>query len=171
MPINILATTSSPPPRKVLASVEDEDSRALLYQLLEAFLRLNDSPSDEQMHSLASALGMDSEALESTIYSLFADVLDHSSDDTKDSITFDDSDFDDNDVLEDPDVTEVDDGTELIHFQVEGSDPDGKAAENDGTPDLEQLGQPDAYKEASELNGAPDEELLDELLDDEVTNV
>lgn len=151
MPITFVETSSedSHPPNDL-----DE---GVFYQLLEAFLRLNESPSDEQIHALATALGTDPETLESKIYSMLADVLDDGDsdeivedDDSDLTVSFDDSDFDDS---ESP--------GELIEFPVQGSDPDNRAAEFDGKPDLEQLGQPDPYKEGAASDGAPDEELLE----------
>lgn len=134
---------------------DDDDKYVLLYQLVEAFFRLNDSPSDEQMHSLASALGMDPESLESHIYEFFSDVLEGSEGET----------------LGDPDEygeedEDEDDGPYDLHLTtLESADADGRAAENNGRPDLEQFGQSDVYKEASEHDGAPDEELIEELLE------
>lgn len=47
--------------------------------------------------------------------------------------------------------------------KLTASDPDGEAAENDGAPDLETIGEPDLLKKAAESDGAVDTEQIEEL--------
>lgn len=47
-------------------------------QLIVLFLELNPKPADAQVHSLAAALGMDKETLESIIYQMLGEVVDES---------------------------------------------------------------------------------------------
>ena len=43
--------------------------------LIKCFLSINGSPSDQQIHQLADAVGMDKETLESAIYEMLSDCL------------------------------------------------------------------------------------------------
>ena len=55
---------------KVGAATINETNAEDIKALLEAFFAINPDPADAQIHSLASALGLDKEALESQIYSI-----------------------------------------------------------------------------------------------------
>jgi hypothetical protein len=52
---------------------DDEDLR--MFDLLSAFLKLNNSPSDDQFHALAESLGIDHEKLEESVFRLISIML------------------------------------------------------------------------------------------------
>lgn len=54
---------------------ESEDEEEVFYDLLVSFFRLNPSPTDEQVHSLAAALGVDHEDLEAMIYEILSIMM------------------------------------------------------------------------------------------------
>lgn len=57
----------------------DDESRNQLYQLIEAFLTLNPSPTDEQVHALSTSLGMDHKLFEAVIYRILSEIITASS--------------------------------------------------------------------------------------------
>jgi hypothetical protein len=192
MPITVLETISK---SRITASDQaiglDEGKQAAFYSLMESFLLLNPSPSDEHIHMLAEATGMDPETFEQLIYQSFGSLLHPPGDEDVGKTS-------DSEVLSDPisneggdelltDVHEheglmarltasnVDDNTadpvnknlfDLNDIEpITASDPDGRAAEDDGVEDPELLGGEDPLKEASDADGAVDEELVEELLE------
>jgi len=56
---------------------EGAEDDAKLFDLLSAFLTINPSPTDDQFHSLAVAIGMDPEDLESKVYALMGLMLEN----------------------------------------------------------------------------------------------
>lgn len=58
-----------------------------LQELIALFLKINPQPSDQQFHSLAEAVGVDKETLESLSYSMLADAEDLLEDPTEASST------------------------------------------------------------------------------------
>ena len=81
------------------ARMEHEEA---LVQILEAFLKINSEPTDEQMHGLAESLGLQKEHVEQVIYSMLADRLNGSIDEYID-IDQDDLDAEDDDDSDDDD--------------------------------------------------------------------
>jgi hypothetical protein len=129
MPITRVPTR----PTLLQASASDPSADTLspevksqLYAFIEAFLVLNPSPEDVQVHALAASVNMEKETFEEVMYEILAEVIQSST-------------------------------------ALRASDADGKAMENDGFPDEEQLGDPDEMKEAGDTDGAIDTEQLDEL--------
>ena len=198
MPITALKTISKS--RVVAADQGIElpaEQQAAFYTLMESFLLLNPSPSDDQMHQLTTSTGMDPETFEQLVYQCFGSLLhpDASAEQDDEEVLSDaDEPEEEDDLLSDEGGSElltdahehedlmsrlvasnVDDNTadpvnrDLFNLNdlepIEASDPDGRAAENDGIPDPELLGGEDPLKEASESDGAVDEELVQETLD------
>lgn len=56
------------------------DKKEAFYSLVESFLLINPSPSDEHMHMLATAVGMDPETFEQLVYQMFGQLLDEEAD-------------------------------------------------------------------------------------------
>ena len=54
---------------------DPEDSDLRMFDLLSAFLKLNNSPSDDQFHALAESLGIDHEKLEESVFRLISVML------------------------------------------------------------------------------------------------
>ena len=55
--------------------VEDVDDEVTLEDLIEAFLDVNPTPEDTQIHSLASLLGYTPESFEEYIYEMFSEYV------------------------------------------------------------------------------------------------
>ena len=102
------------------------ETKSQLYAFIEAFLVLNPSPEDVQVHALAASVNMDKETFEEVMYEILAKVIESSS-------------------------------------TIRSSDADGRAMEDDGYADEEQLGEPDEMKKAGDTDGAIDTEQLEEL--------
>lgn len=166
----------------------DTEKQGAFYSLMESFLILNPSPTDEQVHNLTTSVGMDPETFEHLTYKFFGGVLHPTQEPEEDSEFLSDGedlqceDDPDSELLSDDEYEDDEDGLmsritsgkekNLINHQlfdtsdiVEASDADGRAADNDGEPDAEVLGEEDPLKEASEADGAVDEEVLQEALD------
>lgn len=201
MAIKILATEEPPRVTSSLAipkldkekPVElSQETLLKLYTLVETFLLLNPKPSDIQVHSLALALGLTHEFLESLIYEMFAEVLADDQEgspeevgeieptvslldldeDDLDGLGEDSDDFgfgsDDLDSLDSPDESEdlaediMQDSVDPV--QVYAADAFGEAAGKDGSPDMEQLGEENSLKEALDHYGPVDFQQVQETL-------
>lgn len=76
MPIKQLKTISMARVTAADQAIEmPAEKQGAFYSLVESFLLLNPSPSDEHIHQLASAVGMDPETFEQLLYKLFGSVL------------------------------------------------------------------------------------------------
>lgn len=194
MPITVLKTISVSRITAANASpaLEDEKQSAF-YSLMESFLLLNPTPSDEQVHQLATSVGMDPETFESLIYKFFGDMVKHDEDahggdfnadqdlladfgdEAEDEDTEAEEFLDEGDAQDDDNTvtaSNVDDmpmNKQMFDTNdiepIEAADQDGKAADEDGIPDPELLGGEDPIKEGSESDGAVDEEVLQETYD------
>lgn len=154
-----LSVPSELPEETTVSAATDPKSPHLL-ALLEAYLLLVDSPTDEQVHSLSRAIGLDPETLEAVLYEMFGDLLRSEEEESPDvALLGDELDAGllDSDDLFDEDL---DSDLDLDQLALEGSDEIGRLADNDGAPDEEQLGIPDQLKEAMDTDGEVDEELF-----------
>lgn len=140
MPIRKLKLSA----RTLSAAVLSEDKLQNLYTLIENFLLINEEPADEQVHLLAAALGLSKEELEQHLFKFFSDTLE---DQDSDSFGADTSDEDF-------------DSSRLESSDLRASEPHSLLMEDDGVEDPELLGREDPIKEASEADGAVDEEVL-----------
>lgn len=176
MPITVLPTISM---SRVTAEDADiqlpADKQEAFYSLIESFLLLNPSPSDEHMHGLASAVGIDPETFEALIYKFFGSVINQQGDllsDAEDSEDASDLEevVDENahaDLMARLTSSNVDDSTMNLFDTddlITSSDADGQAASEDGVFDQELLGMEDTLKDAADSDGAIDEEQLEENL-------
>ena len=159
----------------------DDEKQAAFYSLMESFLSLNPTPTDEHIHMLATSVGMEPETFEQLIYKFFGSVL-HPKD-AAEAFLEDDEEEPIDDALHASLMDRIgasnsDDNTfgRVINKQIfdvkdiepiEAADFDGEAAETDGAPDMEVFGEKDPLKEASENDGAPDEELIQEIEDNQ----
>lgn len=76
MPIKQFKTISMASPVTAAVDVQlSEEQQAAFYSFVESFLLLNPSPSDEQVHTLATAVGLDPETFEQLLYKFFGDLL------------------------------------------------------------------------------------------------
>lgn len=106
-------------------SVAAANHEEMLDSFLRLFLGLNPQPSDEQVHSLAKAIGVSKEALEAVIYSMLSEMLGNEDDDELD-------------VLEES--ASVDDGGFNRSIILNPEDTDERMA-NDGEVDEHNLHQ------------------------------
>lgn len=141
MPIKTVATATNPTSAPVLALSLDDETKSKLYTVIEAYLLFNSTPTDEEVHCFATALGMSKEALEAVLYEFFASELQEDASQV--------------DPLEDDVAVSA-----VSAFALRSGDELGDALENDGVPDQELQGLEDPMKENSESDGAPDTELI-----------
>lgn len=80
MPIQVVKTKpgGSPPKKVEAAQVADsmaDDEKESMYSLVEAYLLIVPDPSDDQIHALATAVGMDHETFEQFLYEILSKVV------------------------------------------------------------------------------------------------
>lgn len=60
---------------EILEESSEDQPELLFYDLLASFFKLNPSPTDDQVHALAEALGMEEDDLEAIIYQILSVML------------------------------------------------------------------------------------------------
>lgn len=69
------AVPDGPQAAQADGSIFGADYKERLQDLIEAYFRVNTNPSDEQVHALATSLGLDQETLEAVIYEYVGEAL------------------------------------------------------------------------------------------------
>jgi hypothetical protein len=72
---HVFRTRAARPLRASVIEENQMNDKETLQAFVQAFLQLNASPKDEQVHALAEALGCDHKALEELIYKMLAKVV------------------------------------------------------------------------------------------------
>lgn len=142
MPIRTIETKQT-----VVAAVLTDERVSQLYSLIESFLIFNPEPSDEQVHLLAAAAGLSKEELEQYLFKFFGQVIE---------------DEEDEEAAVDPAEPSESPTPFISRVKVTSSEPHSKLMEFDGVEDPELSGEEDPVKQASESDGAVDEEVLQE---------
>ena len=99
---------------------EDQNNLANLYDLLTAFFKINEAPTDPEFHALAQAIGMEPDDLEAVVYKVMSIMMsnDEAKENVQDAI---------DEVAED----------EAVESDVMPYSP--AEAEEDGAPDLDTM--------------------------------
>jgi hypothetical protein len=169
------------------APIEDpsksDDVSDPLESLIYFYLQVNKSPSDEQMHMLAAALGIGKERLEECVYRILRALMDESDyrPPTENASVLVDSEFDDEvvevheaaDASDDDGAIDADDDSDILMDDTGGEesleesgfgDPGGQAdgEVTDGEPIHDPLVDPETDDEMIQNDGQPvDDELED----------
>ena len=99
---------------------EDQNNLANLYDLLTAFFKINESPTDPEFHALAQAMGMEPDDLEAVVYKVMSIMM--SNDEAKENVQ---------DAIDEVAEDEAVESDVIPYSPAE--------AEEDGAPDLDTM--------------------------------
>ena len=99
---------------------EDQNNLANLYDLLTAFFKINESPTDPEFHALAQAIGMEPDDLEAVVYKVMSIMM--SNDEAKENVQ---------DAIDEVAEDEAVESDVIPYSPAE--------AEEDGAPDLDTM--------------------------------
>lgn len=102
---------------------QDENNLANLYDLLTAYFKVNEAPTDPEFHALAQSIGMDPDDLEAIVYKVMSIMM--SDDVSKDAVE---------DAIEEAEDDSEDDQVESDVMPYSPAE-----AEEDGAPDLDTM--------------------------------